>query len=402
MLNLSEQAREFLRKVSAANQNYGAAASTSGAVEGITVLLEANAFEEPWELTFRDLRGEELTKELSPDGRVQEHGLADRQIRGCNAFLFFFDPTSSDQPTDLEGHYEREFMRASGFIRHVLEIRENRLLPLLFVQTRADQLGDNSPTKIRADSWTEEVHKELSDAFRADLKGLYPKSLTERSRTFLRVCSVGTTQQVDESPQRIIEGLLVAFVLFPLCVLFVYRGGGSQSESQLKGPTKISGMTQSEIDESLDQLERLLRANPPTTSLPSVDDAASINGHLRWLSQRLQSSSGSAPGLQAETHQRAESALATATKLLEETAAAEVPYRFQSNCQSSPRFSADCRILQHCLKVLARFSNGTGVFNAHSWSRSSLKSSGDARPLRQLLKIRSKNCLAGCEILRQA
>jgi hypothetical protein len=355
VLNMSEQALEFLRKVRAANQNYGAAASTSGAVEGITVLLEGNAGKEPWELTFRDSRGEELTKELSPEGSVQENGLVDRQVRECNAFLFFFDPTSSDQPTDLEGHYEREFRRASAFIKYVLKKRENRLLPVLFVQTRADQLGDNSPTKIRADSWTEEVHKELSEAFRADLKGLYPKSMTEKSRTFLRVCSVGTTQQVDESPQRIIEGLqsleldcqrfrsreesmgryylvvglLVAFVLFPLCVLFVYWSGGSQSESQPKGPAKISEMTQSEIDESLDQLERLLEANLSTASLPSVDDAASINGHLRWLSQRLQSSAGSAPGLQAETRQRAESVLATATKLLEETAAAKVPFSEQ-------------------------------------------------------------------------
>jgi hypothetical protein len=351
VLNMSDQALEFLRKARAANHNYGAAVSTSGAVEGIVVSLQSTADEQPWELTFRDLRGEELTKELPPDGWVREDGLIDRQVRECSAFLFFFDPTSSDQPTDLDGHHEREFKRASRFIQHVLAKRENRLLPMLFVQTRADQSGDNSQTKIKADLWAENVHRKLSEAFRADLQGHYPTCLTEKSRTFFHVCSVGTSQRVDESPQRIIEELqslamdcwrfqiqekkrglhyvlwgLVVMVICLVVVCLVSLSGGSQSESQPKGPAKIAEMTQSEINESLDQLERLLKANLPTTSLTSVREAGSINGHLRWLSQRLQSHAGHDPDLPEETLLRMSSALATATKLLEETAAAKVPF----------------------------------------------------------------------------
>lgn len=326
---------------------------TAAITEGICVSVRRDAREHPWQFVFRDLRGELLTDELPPDGDILRDGVVARQVQECDVFLFFFDPSSSENPADVDKHHQRELKRATNFIAYVLKTRENHHLPIIFVQTHLDRWENDTLIRARAESWTSEVHSKLVDLYDAGLRRIHPKSIVDRSRVFFAVSSIGNSQDADARLDRVVEHLndLVAdsvahrrrlgktgrrlliagfaiVALFFVGLLLLHSFGTTLIPPTTAGgrPT-IATMSEREIIAKLDKLESLLSTLPRGTQLPTVEEAKALNDQLKWLAQRLEPNSGGMTELSEETQQRMRSAFDDASKrLLEKATSDAIPH----------------------------------------------------------------------------
>ncbi len=137
-------------------------------------------------LEFYDMQGENLRRDL--DHLAENKKIHDRgrktyyrsipdQIKDCDAFIFFVDPLYSSNPEEWERHLLIEKDHASDFIQAVINQRENRNLPIIFIQTHKDLFDEGKPEQLREfHEWQENVHRSLKDKYRP-LRGLHPKSL---------------------------------------------------------------------------------------------------------------------------------------------------------------------------------------------------------------------------------
>lgn len=339
-VDLSEAGQKFLHRVQSEIEKGGGSAPTVATTEDIRVNVRRNAKDPPWELIFRDLRGELLSEQIDNIDSLERKNVVPTQVRQCNAFLFFFDPASSERPAEIDEHHERELKRVEKFIKYVLKTRQNRHLPIIFVLTHLDEWEDNEEVRRKAEQWIKKVHFGLKELYDEKLRGQYPKGLVDESRVFFRVSSVGQTPQADkdldkvigqltklfteaESFQRNLQSsglgyLLSAFgVILTLLVLLYFIA----NFGRLRWPR--NGVSESAVSAKLDQLARLLEVHPPGTQLPSVEDAEKLNTYLRWLVQLSEPQSGLTDGLSEETKGRIGSNLEAVAKLVKEKACSD-------------------------------------------------------------------------------
>jgi hypothetical protein len=344
LLPQSEQALAFLAQVRAEIEKHDGSMPTVATTEGIRVKVRRDGNESPLELIFRDLRGELLSGELDQIASLARDGAIPTQVRQCRAFLFFFDPTSSENPADIDTHYQREFKRATVFIEYVLKVRENRHLPIIFVLTHLDRWENDADIRAKADRWGGEVHAKLVELYDSALGRFHPKSIVDRSRTAFSVSSVGKTPEADRQLEKVVEQLnelvvdsaghrrrlrksgryallagavfLALLAIVPLLISLM--GGSPPPPHGGDDRTKVSEMPEQEILANLDELDRMLKAHPRGTQLPSVEEAKKLNHHLRWLEQRLELNSGGTIGLTEKSQQRMQSALDSLAKIVQE------------------------------------------------------------------------------------
>jgi hypothetical protein len=345
LLAQSEEYHKFVSLVQDEIDKHDHPRPTVAKFEGIRAQVRLDNDVTPWELVFRDLAGERLEEELPPGGTVQRDGEIASQVGNCNAFLFFFDPTSSEKPADIDNHHQRECKRAVMFVEHVLKHRQNRHLPIAFVLTHFDCWECDPDILTKAERWTQEVHARLVELYDHHLRRYYPKSLTERNRIFFNVSSIGPTPQADEQLEKVIEQLIdlhkdstahqsqlrkagkylplvlggVAFVVLLAIIggLLSSPGGSPPLLSKKTDRVGIAEMSEQQIHNTLDELDRLLKAHPQGTQLPSVEEAKKINHHLRWLTQRLELEAAAKTDLSEKTQQRMRTTLDSVAQLIQ-------------------------------------------------------------------------------------
>jgi len=307
----SEQAVRFLQEIEPDIKAYNQSRGTVASVEGIQVVVKRGEDQVPWKLTFRDLRGEFLAKEIDDLTKENADKAASipRQVRECNSFVFFFDPTSEDAPAELEAHHARELRRAEQFIDYVLAQRENRYLPILFVLTHLDRWESNARLRTRVASWIDRVNEKLRGAYRKALGKHFPTQLIDKDLTTLCVASVRANetepvvhrlgelvrecdefQRADRSRLRGVLGSLFwtlgLFAVIAATALWFVRDLGP-SATTTRPTVPVRDWTVDQVREQLAELERQIKAHPSGRMLPSLAEAHSLNESLRWLPAKL-------------------------------------------------------------------------------------------------------------------
>lgn len=344
LLPQSDQALAFMAQVRAEIEKHRESKPTAATTEGISVRVRRGADEPPWHFIFRDLRGELLTDEMPPDGEIARNGVVAKQVTECNAFLFFFDPTCSEKPDEIDKHHQRELKRATMFIEFVLKERQNWHLPIIFVQTHLDRWENDNTIRTKTDRWIGEVHARLVEQYDSDLRRMYPKTLTDRNRTFFGISSVSKTPEADKGLEEVVDQLngLVAdskeyrgpkgpgggvgrYALIAGAVVLTMLAFVIWLLSSMGGlpPPTNGGMPEQEIVTKLEKLEGILKAHPRGEQLPSVEEAKKVNHHLRWLTQRLNPDSDGMTGLSDETRKRMQFGLDSAADIVHEKAASK-------------------------------------------------------------------------------
>lgn len=306
----SEQTTAFLQEIEPDIRAYQHSRGTVKTIENIQVLVQRGENQAPWNLTFRDLRGEFLAHEVDDLRRVGKQASIPRQVRECNSFVFFFDPTSEDAPEQIEAHHTRELRRAERFIDYVLAERQNRYLPILFVLTRLDRWEANHDLRKRIGDWIGRVNQKLKTAYRRALGGHFPQRLVDPMATTLCISSVRENQaeqvvdrlgelvqECAEFNQRdrrhlrsVLGSLILTLGLFAVLVLGIFWWVGGDGKPQLpKQPrTTVQEWTADEVRTQLAGLDRVLAAHPRGRTLPTLDDARALNTFLRWLPAKLE------------------------------------------------------------------------------------------------------------------
>lgn len=126
-----------------------------------------------------------------------------RQIARCDAFFFFFDPTAQRDPEQAIRHFQRELLRAKQLIDGVLESRQNRLLPILFILTHRDSQRSTSEFAGQTQRWIDEVAEHLEEGYARLLSAYFPRPLTRKENLFHSVSCVRPEQ--GENPLRVLE-----------------------------------------------------------------------------------------------------------------------------------------------------------------------------------------------------
>jgi len=337
LLEQSEACHKFLTTVRAELQTHGEAKPTVARTEGIRVKVQRDGNEPPLQLVFCDLRGELLADELDQIESLKRDGVVPTQVRQCDAFLFFFDPASSEKPDQLEAHHRRELKRAQLFIDYVFKVRENRHLPIIFVLTHFDRWQADRTIRDMAERWIGDVHAHLRDVYHSGLRRFHPKSLVDRERVAFSVSSIGEAEDSDKQLENVVYqlsdlvadarkhwdrlrksglyGLIFAIAAFAglLIAACVMRG------CDVVPPEDGNG----DIDRIVGELEDLLNKHPPGNQLPSVEDAQKINEHLKKLVWRLNPSSGGTKDLREDLVKRMRAAVEKAAAMVRAKAQAK-------------------------------------------------------------------------------
>jgi hypothetical protein len=343
LLGQSETCQKFLATVESEIEKYDGSMPTVATTEGIRVKVRRDGNDPPLELVFRDLRGELLSEELDQIASLNRNGVIPTQVRQCDAFLFFFDPASSENPADIDKHHQRELKRASLFIEYVQKVRENQHLPIIFLLTHQDRWEDDPRIREKAVHWIDEVHAKLVELYDSGLRRFHPKTIVDRSRTAFSISSVGNTPEADKRLEDVVEqlyelvadskshqrrlrksglytliaGAVVLFTLPFVIWLLSSMGNSPPKPSKRNDRIAVAEMPEQEIVTNLDELERMLKAHPRGTQLPSVEEAKKLNHQLRWLTQRLEPGSDGTTGIPEKTMQRMSSALESLTQLIQ-------------------------------------------------------------------------------------
>lgn len=315
----SPTAERFVAAVAEEIRAYDRPQPTAVTTEGISVdVLRDGAG--PWNVTLRDLRGELLTDEIDDLSGVARRGIVPTQVRQCDAFLFFFDPTSAEAPDRIDEHHAREAGRAERFVEFVLDRRENRLLPILFVQTRLDLWEGDPALRARAERWFQTVLASMQRLYQDRLGGHYPNSLVDPACCSLALSNVrsGEVERAVANAARLVDdarryarasrrsvrdktlsGLLFAGAFVAWMAFMVFRVGVAPPApaERPKAPEIASTETTprmsiyewspDDVARQLDVLGRLLDAHPRGPRLPELAEAKQLNRHLRWLSVKL-------------------------------------------------------------------------------------------------------------------
>lgn len=119
-------------------------------------------------------------------GRAEPGNVVAKQVAQSDAFLFFFDPIGR-QAGSVQGHYQQELQRAKQLIDYVLESRQNRLLPILFLLTDTDDRTVDPDTAGMTRDWIEAVELHYRNSYERNLLGYYPDILTRKENLFQRI-----------------------------------------------------------------------------------------------------------------------------------------------------------------------------------------------------------------------
>jgi len=337
LLGQSDTCQRFLATVENEIEKHDGSRPTLATTEGIRVKVRRDGNEAPWELVFRDLRGELLSGELDNIATLNRNGAIPAQVRLCDGFLFLFDPASSEIPSDIDIHHKRELKRAAMFIEYILKERQNRHLPIIFVLTHLDKWEHDEKVCEKARQWVEQVHGKLTALYGGYLRRHCPPSLTERSKTAMSVSSIrgGEVEQVVGQVHELVEesrkfasddrrrvrsilavGLAFTVLLAVLGAWIVLSG----EPDAPPGPKTSVPSNEKEVLTKLDELDAVLNVHPRGANLPSVEEAKKVNHHLRWLSLKLELGPDGMTGLSEKTQQRMRSSLASGANAVKEKA----------------------------------------------------------------------------------
>lgn len=335
LLTQSEACQRFLETVESEIDKYGGSMPTAATTEGIRVKVRREGKEPPLELVLRDLRGELVSDELDNIASLRRERSIPTQVRECDAFLFFFDPASSESPADIDKHHSRELKRATMFVEYVLKVRENRHLPIVFVLTHLDQWENDGDICVKAAQWVSDVRAKLVESYDTALRKQYPKSIVDRKTVATSVSSVGKhegangqlekivfqlSELVAESekyrrerrkPARIALRASVAIVVLFSLLLWLLTGNERASEPR----------TDAQINADLDKLHVLIKPYQSNAQLFSDGDAKRIHSYLKWLtdSQLLDTDEE----LSEKTRQRMRTSLEAVSELIYKKAESE-------------------------------------------------------------------------------
>lgn len=311
LVERSPEAIKFLQDIEPDIKAYNQSRGTVASLEGIKVVVQRPGEQPPWTLTFRDLRGEFLAQEVDDLRKAGKQAAIPRQVRECNAFVFFFDPTSEDAPDQIEAHHTRELRRATRFIDFVLAQRQNRYLPILFVLTRLDRWEKDQPTRKRAIAWIDRVNEHLRAAYRRGLGTHYPPRLVERNATTLCISSV-RPQETEPVVERLadlvkdcaefktgdrgrtrsiiaaIAVLVGLFSAFAALAFFLVREPQKNAPGTRTPAKAVREWTADEVTTQLDELDRVLAVHPSGRTLPALADTKPLNEAFRWLPVKIE------------------------------------------------------------------------------------------------------------------
>jgi hypothetical protein len=313
LVERSEQAIKFLQEVEPDIRTYNESRGTVATLEGIKVVVQRGGDQPPWTLTFRDLRGEFLAQEVDDLHKAgqQQQAAIPRQVRECNSFVFFFDPTSEDAPDQLEAHHERELRRAGRFIDYVLAQRQNRYLPILFVLTRLDRWEEDPELQASVSAWIDRVNEKMRTAYRKALGKHFPPRLVDPLATMLCISSVRANevepvverlselvqdcaefQSADRRRTRSVLGVLTLtlglFLLLSAGVFLWVREGKPTTNPNKTQNKPVREWAPDEVTAQLEELDRQLGTHPRGDTLPTVADARTLNDGFRWLPAKLE------------------------------------------------------------------------------------------------------------------
>lgn len=346
LLSCSANCHAFLAMVEEQMAAHGHSAPTVAKSEGLDVEVRRNA-SSPWRLSLRDLQGEVLADEVDALAEAVKDGVIPEQVRRCNAFLFFFDPTSSDDPLQINEHYRRELRRAELFIDYVLRARQNQHLPLAFVLTRLDLWEDDPKIRQRAELWVNQVNDILKSRYQDVLLAHHPEGLTDQQKITFQVSSVRghDGEKVIERLEELVEqtetfrkrgrrglpwlvgagAVLAAAFLGTLLYTLLFTpppadtGGGGGDAS----PAAAATWPPERVRKELDALDRVLAGQPPGDQLPRVEQAKQLNAALKWLPVKLGAAATLPPDLQQRLQDSWQKATALVRAKAEGSAAAE-------------------------------------------------------------------------------
>ncbi len=146
-----------------------------------------------------DSQGKVLSESLGNLDAEHRHGYwwnpMAKLIQRSNAILFFFDPTAETVPHRTAKHFNDELLRAKQLIDVMLDLRQNRLLPIVFVLTHHDHLTAEQSALV--EKWIDEVDEHLVGAYAKILRQYFPPQLVRKENIFQHVSSDGA-EHVDE------------------------------------------------------------------------------------------------------------------------------------------------------------------------------------------------------------
>lgn len=349
----SRDFKKFMNITDEEIRQFGQLTRTKSSLEEIWVQVDNDTDGSLHEYQFRDLRGEELARNIDAlvEGQrsSKEASYKDYlgpQVIACDGFLFFFDPSARHQGQTIDEHHQRELKRAKIFIEHILKVRENRYLPIIFIQTHLDLWENDDEISKRAALWNDNVHALMSELYVSHLRGIHPRSIVDSGRIAFNVSSIGKTEESDRYLVKVFEqmaelildaelhnrqlkktglwaliGAGVAAVAMLLAgSLFFFSGEQTSQKNNTVSRIAIAEYSEQDIIQKLDELDRILRVHPRGTKLPAVDEAKRVNEHLNWLSQRLELGYSKDADISEDTRKRMRSALDSVASLVFECA----------------------------------------------------------------------------------
>lgn len=174
---------------------------TTTAFDNMEIRIDRTVFE------LGDWQGEALSEADDRLDMERRHGwsrnLVARQVRRSDAFFFFFDPSGQAADGRLQKHHNEELLRAKQLIDYILESRQNRLLPLMFILSHDDRVRKEPELLRMTDDWINEVDDYIQESYAQVLNGYYPRSLVRKENIFNRVST--TTPQHGEDLLNVME-----------------------------------------------------------------------------------------------------------------------------------------------------------------------------------------------------
>ena len=192
----------FLTAATAAD---GSVVPTTTTFEKIEIKVGTTCF------VVGDRKGELFSDTVGRLDTDRQSNFITRQTATVDALMFFFDPSGG-----AAKHRSDERLRAKQLIDHVLELRQNRLLPIVFVLTHRDRW--TSEQARFAEEWTDQVDAYLTEAYSQSLRRHFPLPLIRKERVFHSVSSA------DGVPAEELLGVMENVrILFELAVQFRQR-----------------------------------------------------------------------------------------------------------------------------------------------------------------------------------
>jgi len=318
VLNKNPAASQFVTNFRQRHDS-GESTATESAIDGIQLDLQCPGLDIAIEISFSDLKGEILEADLRSlhDARSDDDNLVQKQIDGqqCNAFLFFFDPISQDQPVRIDQHHEESLEQVRQLLTHVVPAKQNDCLPIIFVLTKKDLwegAGAASPD-TRIEQWKDQAVQELKSQYGRTLGNTFPDNLADPKYVVSEVNSIhpegedvfrtirrlhDLEQQVTKGKQELREkfskvlysliGVSIT-VVGALCFSIWGREPAETGGIPFRGnsPQGINAMTPEEVASGLEETRKRLEAYLDPAITVSADDAKLLGEDLQWITMKL-------------------------------------------------------------------------------------------------------------------